>query len=127
MIARKTAWGLYGVFLLAFGAYKYLIAAPPEFSIGYMVSVAILVVLTGVIPFVVAAWLAGKMPSPAGQWVVAIAVALIVCCAGYASYWALFIAPTGADVPMQAVALRGIYPGAIEGILAGLLAGSRKS
>lgn len=126
MMARPLAWALYAVFLLVFGAYKYFAAAPAEFSMAYAVSVAILVVLTGVVPFVAALFLASRASEGAVALLIAVFVGLVTCCAGYAAYWALFIQPSGADVPVIAVALRGVYAGPIEGLLATSILMSRR-
>ena len=119
-MSRKTIWIAYSVFLIAFAAFKYLSAAPDAFSSQYAISVVILVVLTGVIPFVVAARLAGRVGSTSSRWGVAMVSALIVCCAGYAGYFKLFIEPQNLGVSMSDVALRGIYAGTIQGVLAAL-------
>ena len=127
MIQRKLALVLIGLFLVGFSAFKYLSAAPDGFSSSYLISVAILVALTGAIPLCGAVWLAKLSSNTGVQWAIAILSGVVLCCAGYATYWALFISPTGADVPLMAVASRGIYAGPIEGVLAALLATARKA
>ena len=116
----------YGVFLILFAAFKYLSAAPSTFNVGYLVSVVVLVVLTGVLPFVLASFIAGKAEGSVASWVTALGVAVIACCAGYAGYFKLFIEPQNLEVSMWDVAFRGIYAGSIQGILAALYSVARK-
>lgn len=125
-MTRTSAIAAYLVFLAGFAAFKYLAAAPPEFSSGYAISVAILVILTGVLPYALAVLFASRAGTRGGAWITATLVATIACCAAYAGYWAVFIAPSGADVPMLAVALRGLYAGSLEALLAALFVTSGK-
>ena len=114
----------YLVFLVGYAAYKYSVAAPPEFSQAYLISVVILVALTGVAPFLLtfgalkAIRAKGLVNSAAG-----LVLGLAFCVAGYAAFWALVISPSGAPVALTAVALRGVGWGLLQGGLAALAAG----
>ncbi|MBX7527234.1 hypothetical protein [Qipengyuania vesicularis] len=125
-MTRSHASIAYLVFLALFAAFKYFSAAPAAFSAGYLVSVIVLVLLTGVIPYFLARFAAGRAGGTAGRWVAALAVALLACCAGYAGYFKLFIEPQNLGVSMGEVALRGIYAGTIQGVLAALYATARR-
>jgi hypothetical protein len=102
---------------------------PPEFSSDYAQSVAILVALTGVAPFVLtqlllrALKLRGLAASIAG-----LVSGLVFCVAGYAVFWLLFIGPSGVGAPaMMDVAARGVGWGLLLGGLASLVAGHLRS
>lgn len=127
MTSSRAAYLAYAVFLIAFAAFKYWSAAPETFAAGYAISVGILVMLTGVIPFVLASQIGKRQGSTIMRWVASLGVGVVTCCLGYAAYWALFIEPNGADVPVIAVALRGLIAGPIQGILAGLLVTSHEA
>lgn len=114
----------YVIFLVAYSWYKYSVAAPQEFSAGYAQSVVILVLMTGVAPFVIA--LAALKVSNAKRFaagVVGIVVGLVACVVGYAAFWWLFIAPAGAAPAAYDVAARGVGWGVMQGALAALAAG----
>jgi hypothetical protein len=125
MISKRQAYAAFAVFLVAFSVFKYTSALPDGFSIQYMISVCILVVLTGVVPFVLASLVGKRLASTGMRWTATFGVAVATCCLGYAAYWALFIQPSGAEVPVLAVALRGLIAGPIEGLLAGLVVTAR--
>lgn len=113
----------YVAFLIGYAWFKYSAAAPPEFSIAYAQSVAILVVLTGIIPFIAAyallkAWPLGWL----GSRVTGLLIGLIVCVGGYAAFWAFFISPSAPDVSLASVAVRGIGWGLVQGGLASIAA-----
>lgn len=120
MMTRTTATIAFLVFLAGFSAFKYLSAAPPAFDPNYAVSVAILVVLTGVAPWAIAIGIGKQFDGTLARWVAALITAVVACCSGYGLYWAMVIGPNFPEVPMIAVALRGLISGPIEGLLAGL-------
>lgn len=125
MISRRQAYAAYAVFLALFAAFKYFSAAPDGFAIGYAISVCIIVVLCGVLPFMLASIVGKRQSTTTMRWAVPLGVATIACCLGYAAYWALLIEPSGAEMPVLAVAMRGLIAGPIEGLLAGLLVTAR--
>jgi len=123
MRSGKLALIGYVIFLAAYAVYKYGAAAPPTFSPAYAQSVAILVAMTGIAPFLISLSvltslrLKGVANAAAG-----LAFGLALCVAGYAAFWAMIIAPTGAPVALSTVALRGVGWGLMQGGLAALAA-----
>ena len=115
---------LYLVFLAGYAIYKYAAAAPPAFSPAYAQSVAMLVALTGVAPFLLSlgALKALRLKGVAGA-AAGLLLGLVLCVAGYAAFWAVIIAPSGAPVAMTAVAVRGVGWGLLQGGLAAIAAG----
>lgn len=123
---RSSTIGLIGfaVFLSVYGFVKYSAAAPPVFVAAYAQNVAILVALTGVVPFIVclgvARMMSGALPV---KLVVSAFVGVVVCVGAYALFFKLFIEGAAPGVNLVDVAKRGIGWGAIEGALAALTAG----
>ncbi len=123
MTLSRVALMGYGVFLAFYTWYKYSVAAPPEFSVGYVQSVIILVLMTGVTPFVVAyALLKAVKLKRLPASIVGLAVGLIFCVAGYAAFWWFFIAPNGSAPAVYDVAVRGVGWGLLQGGLAAIAA-----
>ncbi|MEK7265020.1 MAG: hypothetical protein AAB227_02875, partial [Pseudomonadota bacterium] len=87
-------------------------------------SVAMLVALTGVAPFLLSlgALKALRLKGVAGA-AAGLLLGLVLCVAGYAAFWAVIIAPSGAPVAMTAVAVRGVGWGLLQGGLAAIAAG----
>lgn len=129
MISTKNATYAYVVFLIAFAAFKYLSAAPEAFSTGYAISVVILVILTGVLPYLIARHLAVAVPGTIGRWLAAIVLGTVACCLAYGVYAAVFILPAGqANLQtLMPIALRGFIAGPVIGLLAGLWAHAKAS
>lgn len=126
---RPSSAGYVGflLFLAGYAAYKYSVAAPPQWSPAYATSVAALVALTGIAPFI-ASLLAGTA-APGGfaaRLVVGAVVGSAVCVAGYAVFFYLFIAPNAPNADVLDVARRGVGWGALQGVL-GALAASRSA
>jgi hypothetical protein len=122
---RLGTLGLIGyvLFLAGYSVYKYSVAAPPEFSTQYAISVAILVAMTGVAPFLVALGLVKGLSAKgfAGS-AIGLITGLVACVGAYAAFWALFIQPTDAEIAMTAIATRGIGWGLLQGGLASIIA-----
>ena len=119
----KFAWAGYLLFLVGYSAYKYSVAAPPEFSALYAQSVAILVGLTGIAPFFLT--FAVFKPLPIKRFAASgagLLLGLLFCVAGYAAFWAVVINPSGYGVPLMEVATRGIGWGLLQGGLAAIAA-----
>lgn len=118
----RFAWIAFFIFLVFYAWWKYQAAAPAEFSVGYARSVAILVGLTGVAPFLLT-FLVVKA-APLKRFAASISGVLlgIVCgVAGYALFWKLYISPYGGPEMMD-VALRGVGWGALQGAMAAIAA-----
>lgn len=123
----RIGWLGFVVFLVAYSWWKYTAAAPDAFSSTYAQSVLILVALTGVAPFLLTYLIlrmTGMRGLKSGLFGVVLATAL--CVGGYALFWYMFIASSGA-VPVISVALRGLGWGALQGGLASLAAGHRRA
>ena len=114
----------YVVFLAGYSIYKYSVAAPAEFSQAYAISVAILITLTGVAPFMLTFGALKSLHAKGfANSALGLVLGLVFCVAGYAAFWYVSIAPSGADVAMTAVAMRGIGWGLLQGGLAAVAAG----
>ena len=113
----------YAIFLVGYSWWKYSVAAPAEFSAAYAQSVAVLVLMTGVVPFLLTF---GAIKAAGVRGVAGGALGLIFgaifCVGAYAAFWALFIAPSAADVAVTEVALRGVGWGLLQGGLASIAA-----
>lgn len=123
MTRRRLGWVGYLIFLAGYAAYKYLVAAPPSFSPVYAQSVAILVVLTGVVPFlgtflVLKVFSLGHIP----QMATGLLLGVLLCVAGYALFWFLFLSSLAGGPQLVDVATRGIGWGFAQGALAGFAA-----
>ncbi len=113
----------YVIFLGFYSWYKYSVAAPPEFDIGYVHSVIILVLMTAVTPFALTYGvlkIAGLKRLSA--MLTGLGVGLIFCVAAYAAFWWLFIVPGGAAPAVYDVAIRGVGWGLLQGGLASIAA-----
>lgn len=120
---RPIAWIGYAVFLAFYAWWKYTSAAPAEFSTVYAQSTAVLVFLTGVVPFLLT-WGVLKRGTPSGPLAALAGVALgaLFCVAGYALYWMIFIAGNLGAPAIYTVAARGIGWGIAQGALASIAA-----
>ena len=124
---RISTIGLLGfmLFLVVYTYVKYAAAAPPQFVADYAKSVASLVAMTGVAPFLLSLGVARAVPNGFAMKLASSTIAGVVFCVGaYAVFFKIFIegAAPGADI--VDVARRGVGWGAIEGALAGLTAGA---
>ncbi len=116
------AWFGYLLFLGLYAWWKYQAAAPDDFSVGYARTVAILVGLTGVAPFLLAFLLLKAAPLKRfAASIAGVALGIVFCVGGYALFWKLFIAPYGGPEMLE-VALRGVGWGALQGGLAAIAA-----
>ncbi len=123
MSLGRIAIVVYVIFLAFYSWYKYSVAAPPEFNVDYAHSVAILVLMTGVAPFVLSYGvlkIAGLKRFSA--MLTGLFVGLIACVAAYAAFWWFFIVPGGAAPAAYDVAIRGVGWGLLQGGLASIAA-----
>ena len=124
MSRRRLATVLYVAFLVGYSFMKYGAAAPPSFSGPYARSTAILVFLTGVVPFVGTIGVQSMLRDRA-MWIVAVAsvvLATVLCVLGYAAYWSLFLADVPGVPGVVNVAMRGVPWGLAMGLIATLYA-----
>ncbi len=113
----------YVIFLAGYSWYKYSVAAPPEFSAGYAQSVAILVLMTGVAPFLIAyGVLKAVRLKRLSASLTGLIVGMLACVAGYAAFWWFFIVPGGAAPAVYDVAIRGVGWGLLQGGIASMAA-----
>lgn len=129
-MAAMSKIGLIGypILFILYAYYKYAVAAPDEFSAAYAQSVAVLVLLTAIPPFILGLAFVRGMALRGFVGVMAAAfVGVILCVAGYAAYWWFFLAPIGGAPAVYDVAPRGIGWGLAFGALAGLANWSSRS
>jgi hypothetical protein len=118
---RLSVIGLAGffAFLGVYAFIKYTAAAPPVFVPEYARSVAILVMLTGVAPFLASLGVAritgGALPV---RLIVGAAAGAALCVAGYALFFKLVVEGAAPGANIVDIARRGLGWGAIEGVLA---------
>lgn len=119
----RIGWFAYAAFLAGYALYKYAAAAPPEFSADYAKSVAVLVILTGIAPFIFSI-IALKISHISGPplFVAGAIIGAALCFLGYAAFWGVFLAGAEGGPPLLDVAVRGIGWGALQGAIASLIA-----
>ena len=118
----RLAWVGFFIFVVGYAWWKYQAAAPDEFSMGYARSVAILVALTGVAPFLIAFIILRSAPlKRIAASITGVLLGVVLCVGGYALFWKLFISPYGGP-EMIDVATRGIGWGALQSALAAIAA-----
>lgn len=110
MTAHKLQHWAWGLFLIYYFASKYFVGGFTGFSVGYLVSVVILVTLTGIIPFYAAKWLTGKTAGPA-QIAAIFALPVMLTAAGLSIFFLLFIQPNFETIKLPAIIHRAIEPG----------------
>ena len=108
----------YAVFLILYAAQKYLAADPGTFVPQYVFTTAILVVLTGVIPFFVGRFVFDRTGSGIGVASIAsLLVPLVLTAIGLAIYFFMFIAPQNLGLSVMDVLPRSLTPGLVQGAL----------
>lgn len=113
-------WVLYGLFLVGYAGLK--VMAVPEaaaaLDAGYLVSTAIVTLITGVAPFVLAWLLVRGQPRTASRLALGVLAATTLCVVGYAGFWYFFIpADPAIRPPLGVVAQRGLLPGLVMGTI----------
>lgn len=107
------------IFLVFLGVYswqKYTAAAPETFSIGYAINVAILVTLTAILPYVITRFEIAMTKGPV-RYILALTSPLILCGAGFATFFFLFIAPSFPQADIMTVLPRSLFPGVTISII----------
>ncbi len=98
------------VFLFYYFSAKYFVGGFTGFSINYLVSVIILVLLTAVAPYYLSFWLINK--SKAYVKIIASLIApLTLTSAGLSLYFVGFIAPNFENIALKNILHRAIEPG----------------
>jgi hypothetical protein len=104
------------LFLIVYSYLKYAVAPAMLNQPGFLFSTAIMITLTAIIPYGAAFLIAQKIPSRA-RYGVAFIVPVLLAFAGLATYFFIFIAPSGAPVTLAQVLPRALKPGLIMGLL----------
>jgi hypothetical protein len=112
-MANRLTLGLFAVFLLAYFAEKYWVAAPPIFQWAYLRDVIIITTITAILPFLVMWTLRNRFASMAVHGTAMLAGCILLSALGYASYWYFTISAFPNAPPVEFLAQRGVRPGAI--------------
>jgi hypothetical protein len=119
-IINKIALTLTAVFLVFYSAQKYLAAAPAGLNTGYILSVAIIVCLTAIIPLVAAGLISRSLPTGAPSIGAAAILPVVFAALGFTLYWAAYLQPSF-GVPLDIVLPRALFPGLTLGALLAVL------
>lgn len=103
-------------FLIFYTAQKYLAAAPEGFVPAYVISVALLVGLTALLPLAMSALAIRVLPGRALKFISAAALPLALSAGGFTLYWAAFLAPNF-GIGLEVVLPRAVFPGISLGVL----------
>ena len=107
--AKKLQLTGWAIFLFYYFAAKYFVGGFTGFSITYLVSVIILVLLTAVVPFYISQWLTRS--SKANLKIIAALVAPIgLTMLGLSLYFVAFIAPNFPNITLPSILHRAIEP-----------------
>lgn len=98
------------VFLFYYFSAKYFVGGFTGFSINYLVSVIILVLLTAVAPYYLSLWLINKSTAYV-KIVVSLIAPLTLTSAGLSLYFVGFIAPNFENIALKSILHRAIEPG----------------
>jgi hypothetical protein len=101
---------LFGLFLVYYIYDKYMGAAPEAFNIAYAKTVAIIVLLTAILPFIIS-YFSIKAVKGAGSYILALLLPTICSALGYAVFFYQFIAPFTSEVELMQVVPRSLIPG----------------
>jgi len=106
----KSPIVLFGLFLIYYIYDKYMGAAPETFNLAYAQTIAIIVLLTAVIPFIISSFLV-KIVKGAGGYILALLLPTVCSALGYAAFFYKFIAPFSSEVELMQVVPRSLIPG----------------
>jgi hypothetical protein len=101
---------LFGLFLVYYIYDKYMGQPPPSFNIEYGLTVALIVLLTAVIPFF-NTWIFLRHTQGRLRFLLAAIVPILVSAIGYALFFYVFIAPSAPGVTVMQVVPRSAIPG----------------
>lgn len=108
-IAKRLQLTGWIIFLFYYFAAKYFVGGFTGFSINYLVSVIVLVLLTAVVPFYVSQWL--TRGSQANLKIIAALVAPVaLTMLGLSLYFVAFIAPNFPNITLTSILHRAIEP-----------------
>ena len=106
-------------FILFLAIYSYIkYTAMPNLmgSSQYILTTMLVVLLTAIIPYIVTYILTRKGGS-LGQYMTAGLLPLLLCAAGLATYFYLFIAPNAPGMSVTEVLPRAVVPGLVMGVI----------
>lgn len=110
LIAQRIQLVGWIVFLFYYFAAKYFVGGFTGFSINYLVSVIILVLLTAIIPFYVSRWLLEKLSGNA-KIIASLVAPISLTAGGLSLYFVAFIAPNFPNIVLPNILHRAIEPG----------------
>ncbi len=104
------------IFLLIYSYMKYAVAFELMTQLNFVISTAIMIILTAVIPYG-ASYLIQKKLHGSARYGAALLLPLVLGALGLATYFFVFIAPSGSPVTLDKVLPRSITPGIIMGVI----------
>ena len=106
----------FALFLLVYSYFKYTAVPSQMGDPMYIATTALVVILTAVIPFFMARYLANKASAPK-NYILAAVVPLALSALGLAIYFYVFIAPNAPGMAVTQVLPRAIVPGLVMSAL----------
>lgn len=113
---RKFPYLGFIVFLVSYSYVKYTAVPQLMGQTQYMITTAVLVVLTAVIPFYIS-YLAVRNNRSNTRYTIALVLPLVLSAIGLAVYFFLFIAPNAPDMSVVQVLPRAVVPGLVMSAL----------
>lgn len=104
------------VFLCIYSYFKYTAVPSLMGTTLYMISTAILVILTAIVPYFLTRVLTTKVAQPRKKWVLSFSP-LVLSALGLALYFYLFIAPNAPGMSVLQILPRSILPGVVISLL----------
>jgi len=101
---------LFGLFLIYYIYDKYMASPPDTFNFTYAKIVAVIVLFTAIIPFIIS-YFSLKLLKGAWSYVFALILPVFCSALGYATFFYLFIAPNSSQVELMQVVPRSLIPG----------------
>ena len=108
-MAHRVQCGLWVLFLVGYTALKYF-AGYNAWNTQYAIQVAILVMMTAIVPFYLSKAIVGRSEG-AAQWAAALLLPVVLCGLGYALFWYFRVKPSFPDVTLATVMPRSLMPG----------------
>ena len=110
MIAKRIQLVGWIIFIFYYFTAKYFVGGFTGFSVAYLISVLVLVVLTAAVPFYGVKWLLERS-SGALKALIALALPTALAVAGLSVYFLIFIAPNYPNIELPGILYRAIEPG----------------
>ena len=104
------------IFVIVYGYFKYTAVPQLMGQSQYILTTGIVVVLTAIVPFFLSYFIGRNVTSNARYLVLGL-LPLILCAAGLATYFYLFIAPNAPGMSVLQVLPRAVVPGLVMGAL----------